>query len=128
MGATWLPTRYYDPETARFINADAYVSTGQGVLGNNMYLYCGNNPVVRADDEGDFWNIVVGAVVGAALGALVQIGSNLLAGEHWLDGVGTAALTGGGKRRAGCLRGWAGSIRCWQCCDLDGGECNKSSD
>lgn len=94
MGATWLPTRYYDPETARFINADAYVSTGQGVLGNNMYLYCGNNPVVRADDEGDFWNIVVGAVVGAALGALVQIGSNLLAGEHWLDGVGTAALTG----------------------------------
>ena len=59
-----------------------------------MYLYCGNNPVVRADDEGDFWNIVVGAVVGAALGALVQIGNNLLAGEHWLDGVGTAALTG----------------------------------
>ena len=59
-----------------------------------MYLYCGNNPVARADDEGDFWNIVVGAVVGAALGALVQIGSNLLAGEHWLDGVGTAALTG----------------------------------
>ena len=94
MGATWLPTRYYDPEVGRFINADAYVSTGQGVLGNNMYLYCGNNPVVRADDEGDFWNIVVGAVVGAALGALVQIGNNLLAGEHWLDGVGTAALTG----------------------------------
>ena len=93
-GLYYLQTRYYDPETARFINADIYVSTGQGVLGNNMYLYCGNNPVVRADDEGDFWNIVVGAVVGAALGALVQIGSNLLAGEHWLDGVGTAALTG----------------------------------
>ena len=72
-GLYYLQTRYYDPEVGRFINADTYVSTGQGVLGNNMYLYCGNNPVVRADDEGDFWNIVVGAVVGAALGALVQI-------------------------------------------------------
>lgn len=72
-GLYYLQTRYYDPEVGRFINADVYVSTGQGVLGNNMYLYCGNNPVVRADDEGGFWNIVIGAVVGAALGALLQI-------------------------------------------------------
>ena len=121
MGATWLPTRYYDPETARFINADAYVSTGQGVLGNNMYLYCGNNPVVRADDEGDFWNIVVGAVVGAALGALVQIGSNLLAGEHWLDGVGTAALTGAAS--GGRLWCWPRGIGCRKCSYIDGWKC-----
>ncbi|MBP3686073.1 MAG: hypothetical protein J6J21_03485 [Clostridia bacterium] len=40
-------SRYYDPETCRWINAVGYVSTGQGVLGNNMYAYCGNNPVNR---------------------------------------------------------------------------------
>ena len=36
----------------RFINADALVSTGQGVLGNNMFAYCGNNPVLFADPAG----------------------------------------------------------------------------
>ncbi|MBQ4154208.1 MAG: RHS repeat protein [Clostridia bacterium] len=45
-------TRYYDPEIGRFINADGYVSTGQGVLGNNMFVYCGNNPIVRLDLTG----------------------------------------------------------------------------
>ena len=48
-------TRYYDPEIGRFINADGYVSTGQGILGNNMFAYCGNNPVNRADPTGMFW-------------------------------------------------------------------------
>jgi len=48
-------TRYYDPEIGRFINGDGYVSTGQGVLGNNMFAYCGNNPVNRADPTGMFW-------------------------------------------------------------------------
>ena len=36
----------------RFINADALVSTGQGVQGNNMFAYCLNNPVVLADSSG----------------------------------------------------------------------------
>ena len=51
----YLNSRYYDPETGRFINADGYVSTGQGVLGNNMFAYCGNNPVVRVDFGGEHW-------------------------------------------------------------------------
>ena len=33
----------------RFINADSYASTGQGVLGNNMFAYCLNTPVCRKD-------------------------------------------------------------------------------
>lgn len=48
----YLQSRYYDPELGRFINADALVSTGQGVLGNNMFAYCLNNPVVLADSSG----------------------------------------------------------------------------
>lgn len=39
----------------RFINADAFVSTGQGILGNNMFAYCGNNPVMRLDPAGYSW-------------------------------------------------------------------------
>ena len=48
----YLNSRYYDPEVGRFINADGYVSTGQGVLGNNMFAYCGNNPVNLFDEYG----------------------------------------------------------------------------
>ena len=54
-GFYYLQSRYYDPQTGRFINADGYVSTGQGILGNNMFVYCGNNPVNRADPSGHFW-------------------------------------------------------------------------
>ena len=37
----------------RFINADALVSTGQGVLGNNMFAYCNNSPVRNDDPNGN---------------------------------------------------------------------------
>ena len=36
----------------RFINADAYASTGQGILGNNMFAYCLNNPICYSDHRG----------------------------------------------------------------------------
>ena len=49
----YLQSRYYDPEIGRFINADGYTSTGQGFTGNNMFAYCGNNPVCRSDYGGD---------------------------------------------------------------------------
>ena len=39
----------------RFTNTDNYASTGQGFLGYNMYTYCGNNPVVRYDPNGNAW-------------------------------------------------------------------------
>ena len=55
-GYYYLQSRYYDPEIGRFINADGFVSTGQGLLGNNMFTYCGNNPVNRIDHTGQFWS------------------------------------------------------------------------
>ena len=51
-GFYYLLSRYYDPETGRFINADKYISTGQGFLSFNMYNYCLNNPVKRTDSLG----------------------------------------------------------------------------
>ena len=61
-GFYYLQTRYYDPVVGRFLNADAFVSTGQGILGNNMFAYCGNNPVVRIDGNGQFWLSAIVAV------------------------------------------------------------------
>ena len=65
-GFYFLSTRYYDPETGRFLNADGYISTGQGVLGSNMFMYCGNNPVARVDKTGTAWETVFDVVSLAA--------------------------------------------------------------
>ena len=51
-GLYYLQSRYYDPELGRFINADAFASTGQGILGNNMFAYCLNTPVNYVDPTG----------------------------------------------------------------------------
>ena len=48
----YLQSRYYNPAIGRFINADAFTSTAQGILGNNMFAYCNNNPVRYADSVG----------------------------------------------------------------------------
>ena len=48
----YLQSRYYNANVGRFINADILVSTGHGLLGNNMFAYCLNSPVYRADATG----------------------------------------------------------------------------
>ena len=42
----------------RFINADNYPTTGQGLTGNNMFAYCGNNPVSRLDANGEAFETI----------------------------------------------------------------------
>ena len=44
------------------------MSTGQGILGHNMFTYCGNAPIIRVDYDGEGWIIlgiilVVGGVI-----------------------------------------------------------------
>ncbi len=52
-GMYYLNSRYYHPEIGRFINADGYVQTGQGILDKNMFAYCMNNPVNYVDPYGN---------------------------------------------------------------------------
>ncbi len=49
-GLYYLNSRYYDPETARFLNSDSpeYVS----ITGGNLYAYCNNTPTGNADYMG----------------------------------------------------------------------------
>ena len=53
-GLYYLNSRYYDPETGRFINADELIDTREP-QGYNLFQYCGNNPVNRMDSAGVFW-------------------------------------------------------------------------
>ena len=81
-GLYYVSSRYYDPEIDRFINADVLVSTGQGMLGNNMFAYCRNNPVCRKD------------ITGTTDVALLEDGTNLLNEEKCFDG---AQINNGGS-------------------------------
>ena len=65
-GYYYLNSRYYNPEIGRFINADGYASTGQGLIGHNMFAYCGNNPVNLCDPSGNMGESVIGWLIGVA--------------------------------------------------------------
>ena len=54
-GLYYLQSRYYDPITGRFLNADVYCDTQTSVLGTNMFTYCGNNSIMYIDENG-CWN------------------------------------------------------------------------
>lgn len=54
----YLNSRYYNPEWGRFLNPDAYISTGQGINSYNMYCYCENNPINKTDADGTSWKSV----------------------------------------------------------------------
>ena len=61
-GMYYLKSRYYQPEICRFISADSYASTGQGILGHNVYCYCGNNPVNAMDPDGKLFKNIKNAM------------------------------------------------------------------
>ena len=52
-GFYYLNSRYYDSQTRRFISADNITTnSGTDVLGYNLYSYCKNAPVGKADYDG----------------------------------------------------------------------------
>ena len=70
----YLISRYYDPETCRFISADSIEYLDPETLGGlNLYAYCCNNPVMNVDPTGEAFlsflilSIIIGAVVGGAI-------------------------------------------------------------
>ncbi len=76
----YLNSRYYSPQIRRFINADGLMGEQGNVLGHNMYAYCQNNPVMYSDISGYFWNLAIGAFIGAAVGFTFSVGSQMIAG------------------------------------------------
>ena len=74
-----LNARYYNPEIARFLSVDPYYNLGNRVIGlyeinvpdassimqaNNLYVYCGNNPIKYVDPSGE---AAIAISVGSAL-------------------------------------------------------------
>ena len=70
-GLYYLKSRYYDPETCRFINMDSVEYADPTYLhGLNLYAYCNNNPIMYVDPNGHAFLtfLIAGLVVGAIAG------------------------------------------------------------
>ena len=66
-GYYYVSSRYYEPYIGRFLNADTtniLTVTPNGLTDKNLFSYCDGNPVMRVDYSGEFWNVLVGAIVG----------------------------------------------------------------
>jgi len=77
-GLLYLRARYYDPNIGRFITQDSYTGTLTNPLSQNLYIYCGNNPVAYVDPSGHIticptaaWDAATGTFAGAAEGATI---------------------------------------------------------
>lgn len=79
----YLNSRYYDPQTGRFVNAEPNVDYGKfdegaGLNGYNVFAYCANNPVMFKDDSGEFVvsiSIGIGSLITwAAYGIATAVG------------------------------------------------------
>lgn len=67
--------RLYDPAIHRFLQPDNFVQDPYNTQSFNRYAYCLNNPFMYTDQNGEFWLVAAGFVVGAYLGASIQQGT-----------------------------------------------------
>ena len=84
----FLKTRYYDPVTGRFITIDdiSYIDP-ETINGLNLYAYCGNNPVMAVDPNGNKWwrwllggLLLLGGVILCCIPGGQAIGASLIVG------------------------------------------------
>ena len=93
-GLYYLGSRYYDPCTGRFVNADAELAgIGDSVTGYNLFTYCFNNPVNMDDPSGNWprWATIalgVTAAVAAVAVTVVTLGAAAPAAACTLTAVG----------------------------------------
>lgn len=64
------------------MNADGTVTSNQNIIGNNMYAFCGNNPIMNIDPNGYawwHWALAATVVVGLAVATVVTCGGAVAA-------------------------------------------------
>ncbi len=89
----YLNSRYYDPETGRFISPDTLAildETKGQINGLNLYMYCKNNPIMFVDPSGYFLAAIFGTIFGALIGGI----NALISGKSFWAGFAAGAIGG----------------------------------
>ena len=79
-GLYYLNSRYYDPSIGRFINADdiGYIQPTD-INGLNLFAYCGNNPVMYTDPNGNFvLSLTALILIGFGVSATISVGASII--------------------------------------------------
>ena len=101
-GFYYLQSRYYDPETGRFINADVILGANDDIISYNLFAYCSNNPINFSDPSGNLkiWSKIKEKVKGflkgftsdyisesskvsTAVSTAIITGKNISVGKGW---------------------------------------------
>ena len=92
-GFYYLQSRYYDPATGRFLNADIHINANGDLQGFNMYAYCSNNPIMYVDYTGEMGIAIAGKALASAgkaglivLGVLVVVAVGIVVYSCSTDG------------------------------------------
>ena len=86
--------RMYDPVMSCFLSPDNYIQSPENSQSFNRYAYCLNNPLKYTDPDGEYWHLVIGALVGGT----ANVFANLKHIENFGQGLayfGIGALAGG---------------------------------
>jgi RHS repeat-associated protein len=87
----YLLSRYYSPDTSRFLNADSVFDVHQGVINHNLFKYCENDPINNIDSTG-MWVVSLGFEANAAVvfgiftSVQVSMDNNLNGNVSWTLG------------------------------------------
>lgn len=78
-GLYYLQSRYYNPETGRFISADGNFGPNGNAIGHNSYAYTKNSPILYTDPDGEWGGIddLIAGAVGAVVGVVGQYASDV---------------------------------------------------
>jgi RHS repeat-associated protein len=76
--------RLYDAKLHRFLQPDNFVQDPYNTQNYNRYGYVLNNPLKYTDPSGEFWHIVIGAVVGGVVNLTVKAFQGKI--NSWGDG------------------------------------------
>ena len=91
-GLVNMNARLYDPVLGRFLSPDPYVQMPDNLQNLNRYSYCLNNPLCYVDENGEFWWLVIGALIGAAVNVVTHWDAIQEGG--WGTGLGYAFVGG----------------------------------
>jgi len=104
-----MNARLYDPAIGRFLSPDPYVQAPDFSQNFNRYSYCVNNPLKFTDENGEFWHIVIGALIGGIANLVATWNSSSGFWEH-LAAFSVGAAAGAATAATGGAAGatWAG--------------------